>query len=109
MAVKISIKHKSFHKFATLSNDPLVIGRSSGANIKIEDELLSRHHCSIYLKSGVATVHDLGSKNGTMLNNNLVEEVHFYLGDVITIGDSTIELVPTTMDRDEMTLHRKTF
>lgn len=107
MSIRVRIKSASLSKDVTLSNDKIIVGRSSSATVKIEDELLSRQHCAIYLKSGVATVRDLGSKNGTLLNNNTIDEVHFYLGDVISIGDTTIELLKSTMDSEELTLHRK--
>ncbi len=109
MAIKVKIEFAGKSKDVVLTNQPQVLGRSSSAQIKIEDELLSRNHCSLYLKSGVATVRDLGSKNGTLLNNSAVEEVHFYLGDKVTIGDTVIQLVKTTMDPEELTLHRKSF
>lgn len=107
MSVKVRIKHGSISKDLTLTKDPAVIGRSSTAAVRIEDELLSRNHCAIYLKAGVATVKDLGSKNGTTLNNNTIDEVHFYIGDVIVIGETKIELLRATMEKDELTLHRK--
>ncbi len=109
MAVKIRVHHGGKSKDVVLSKEQQVLGRSSSAQIHIEDELLSRQHCALYLKQGVATVRDLGSKNGTMLNNNAIEEVHFYLGDKITVGETEIELVKTTMAPEELTLHRKNF
>jgi DNA-binding winged helix-turn-helix (wHTH) protein len=42
-----------------------VIGRGAGASIWIDAQGVSRHHARIIVDRGVATIEDLGSKNGT--------------------------------------------
>ena len=49
-----------------------VLGRSSDAAVFIDDAGISRHHARITIAAGVALLEDLGSKNGTMLNGNLI-------------------------------------
>ncbi|WP_339732511.1 FHA domain-containing protein [uncultured Gimesia sp.] len=51
----------------TLSKTTLV-GRASDCEIKLKSDLVSRHHCKIFLTESVALVHDLGSSNGTFID-----------------------------------------
>ncbi len=69
----------------------VVIGRSSKADIKIDDKLISSRHCSIELKSGNQLIfRDLASTNGSFLNNSRIQEVRMKIGDRVQIGDNFI-------------------
>jgi hypothetical protein len=69
-----------------------VIGRSPECHITIDDPLLSRAHAKIMVGNGAATLHDLGSRNGSRVNGKLlVEAVVLNDGDRIRLG--TQELV----------------
>lgn len=59
----------------------LVIGRSSAAQIPLADELASRRHARIICENAgmsdeepVCYIEDMGSRNGTQLNGEMVEE-----------------------------------
>lgn len=45
-----------------------VVGRGDGADVRLDDELVSQRHCRIRVEASVCTVLDLGSRNGTRLN-----------------------------------------
>jgi pSer/pThr/pTyr-binding forkhead associated (FHA) protein len=45
-----------------------VIGRDRDAHFVIDDEQISKMHCRIRVDGGVATIIDLGSRNGTSVN-----------------------------------------
>jgi hypothetical protein len=81
----------------------VVIGRSPGCHITIEDPLVSREHVRIrVLESGGAVVVDLGSRNGVRVNGRPVEkhgEHPLKDGDRIRIG--TQELVFTVVEGRE--------
>lgn len=47
---------------------PVVIGRGSVADIRVDGKSISRRHLQISHQSGAYIVTDLGSTNGTMLN-----------------------------------------
>lgn len=49
-----------------------VIGRAADAAIPIDSPGISRHHARIVVTHGVATVEDLGSKNGTHVNGRKI-------------------------------------
>jgi len=67
--------------------DRFVVGRADDCHLKPRSELISRYHCEISLKDGVAFVRDMGSKNGVFLNENKITETHeLKNGDKLTIG-----------------------
>lgn len=67
-----------------------VIGRSSKATVPVRDPSMSREHAEVRLASGVATLVDRGSMNGTLLNGSKVAEQKLVPGDRIQIGNATI-------------------
>ncbi len=46
-----------------------VLGRGEEADIAIEDEQISKQHCRIRVEGSVLTIADLGSRNGTSVND----------------------------------------
>ena len=70
---------------------PSCIGRAAGTALRIEDSSISRLHCSLALRSNrEIVVSDLGSANGTCVNENMLgpsEARSVRPGDVIGIGD----------------------
>lgn len=51
-----------------------VIGRGPEADFRIDEERISKRHCLIRTEGGVCTLTDLGSLNGTLLNNRPLEK-----------------------------------
>ena len=74
-----------------LTSGTLSLGRSSKNDIIVSDILASRFHAEIF-KSGTNFIaRDLGSKNGTILNGNLLKkESILQKGDEILIGKWSI-------------------
>lgn len=70
-----------------------VIGRSSGVEIQLSDEAISRNHTRLHVsETGTAYVMDCGSKNGTMLGSRSVgdEPVELRDGSKIQIGGAVV-------------------
>jgi pSer/pThr/pTyr-binding forkhead associated (FHA) protein len=79
----------------TLTDDDLLLGRGvSGAGLFGDDGQLSRRHARIARDAdGRLTIEDLGSANGTFLNDERVQEPRVLtIGDSIRIGTTTLEL-----------------
>jgi pSer/pThr/pTyr-binding forkhead associated (FHA) protein len=58
--------------------------------------LTSRHHARIVVSDGGVTIEDLGSRNGVFLNQKPVKgKMLLRLGDLVMVGDTTLELVET--------------
>lgn len=73
-----------------LSEGANVVGRDRDCAVRIDSPTVSRRHARIVLTSGEATVEDLGSKNGTYVNEQSVKQpVALKDGDQIRVGSVT--------------------
>jgi hypothetical protein len=67
----------------------LVLGRGDHAEIRLEDPFASARHARIYEQGNSVIVEDLGSTNGTYLNEELLQTPRpLHPGDRVRIGDS---------------------
>ncbi len=69
-----------------LNRSSLIIGRSSKADIQIDQESVSRNHCKIMNTGKEIMLRDLGSTNGTYINDELIDEYVLRDGDFIKVG-----------------------
>jgi hypothetical protein len=67
------------------------IGRASDNDVIVDDPEVSRHHCQLKLQHGAYSLADLGSRNGSWINGQPVNEVALGPGDLIRIGSTEIE------------------
>jgi len=63
------------------------VGRSDENDCKIDHPSVSGAHCEIIAEDTNVTVKDLGSINGTFVNNTLVEEAVLSTGQMLRLGD----------------------
>jgi serine phosphatase RsbU (regulator of sigma subunit)/pSer/pThr/pTyr-binding forkhead associated (FHA) protein len=73
---------------------PIVsLGRSVTNTIQVVDRRMSRNHAEIHINNGRFTLRDLGSRNGTLVNGQLVgQPVELLHNDRIQIGDTIIRV-----------------
>jgi DNA-binding winged helix-turn-helix (wHTH) protein len=65
-----------------------VIGRDEGLSLRIDAPGISRRHALIRVRTGEATIEDLGSKNGTYVRGGrLAGPVTLQDGDVFVLGE----------------------
>jgi predicted component of type VI protein secretion system len=65
------------------------LGRSNGADIRVDDPFASSAHARIFSRGDFMYVEDMGSTNGTYLNGRQVRSAErLKMADVIRIGDS---------------------
>jgi hypothetical protein len=69
---------------------PLTIGRGADNGLVLEDTRASRHHARIYGRQGALLLSDLGSTNGSWVNDRRIQEIALGEGDRIRIGDTTL-------------------
>ncbi len=81
---------------APLNSDRWTVGRSTDNDFGFpEDSGLSRQHLALEKDSGAWTVRDLASKNGTFVNNRLIQSKHLLApGDRITASLLTVVFEP---------------
>jgi diguanylate cyclase (GGDEF)-like protein len=71
-----------------MKNETLRIGRERGNQIVLASDSVSRRHCRIDLRKSGWFIKDLGSTNGTYVNDELVEEYQLRRGDQVKVGDT---------------------
>lgn len=71
---------------------PAVLGRADDATIELTNVLVSRYHCEIDVEDGQLVVRDLGSMNGTLLNDRPITTAPLRVGDVLQIGLQLFEV-----------------
>jgi diguanylate cyclase (GGDEF)-like protein len=74
-----------------LTKKRTIIGRHREAEIWINDDSISRKHAEILSKGGRIFLHDLGSKNGTYINDHKILEIELKDGDLIQTGNATLK------------------
>ena len=66
-----------------------IMGRGDQAEIRLEDPFASSRHARLVRQGGVIVIEDLGSTNGTYLNEELLSGPQpLHPGDRVRIGDS---------------------
>ena len=66
-----------------------VLGRGDQAEIRLEDPFASSRHARLIRQGGIVVLEDLGSTNGTYLNEELLSGPQpLHQGDRVRIGDS---------------------
>ena len=78
----------------SFSEDQVSIGRSRENTLALRGMGISRKHAIIYLSENHTFVRDLGSKNGTYVNQKRVSETEIQPGDVLEIGPVSLRLRP---------------
>ena len=85
-----------------LKTDKTTIGRVDDNSFSIPEGSISSHHCEIHLKGGKVYVKDLGSTNGTFVNEKQVKgEAQLPSGKVLRLGQIEIRLETGEADGDQ--------
>ena len=77
-------------KLCTLQKGTTIIGRSVQDDIPLKDASVSREHSEIKVDGEKATIKDMGSINGTFVNNKRITRHALKDGDMIQISSSTV-------------------
>lgn len=85
----------------SLDGDNFVFGRSIKSNVFINDPSLSRFHFKIFINQQTLSLTDLGSSNGTSINNIRMKQnstVQIYSGDIISIENTDTKIIIENFD-----------
>ena len=97
-------------RFSLQPGRPIVVGREPPADIVVSDWTVSRRHARITVAEGQVIVDDLGSRNGTYVNEERIEHAIVPIGQEIVLGDvivsvqvsRAVDLSPTGFERHDM-------
>ena len=84
--------------------DEYSIGRGEKNNIRLTERNISRRHARILRDKGAIYIEDLGSYNGVRVNGERISsKSRLQDGDIVAIGDYSIELHGTGEEAGEET------
>ena len=75
-----------------LTKGNTILGRGTDANIRLDDELVSRKHCELYFDGRFVTVTDLGSTNGTFVDGSPVTTRRLESDNRLQIGKMVLKV-----------------
>jgi hypothetical protein len=82
-----AVSHPEEKWMITISPLPFIIGRGDDCSLKLSDKWISRHHAEIRAGGDHLWVRDLESRNGTFVNNKMVEHAELLEdGDLLSLG-----------------------
>ena len=77
--------------------DELTVGRAAGCHIALDDRFVSQLHARMFRRDDQCFIEDLGSTNGTFLNDEKVTSPALLTkGDHVRIGNVVMELAVTS-------------
>lgn len=78
-----------------LGSEPVVLGRDPSCDVVLEDPGISRRHAELVRERGAWILRDLGSRNGTFIDDAPIQQQRLQAGQRGRLGpDVTIELFP---------------
>lgn len=109
LTLNVFFRNGVFRRYELTKKGICLIGRSSSCTLQIPKEVdseISRHHCLLYTDRGKAKIIDMGSTNGTFINDEKIpscsfadipeeQRSHFRFlrnGDSISLGKTVIEI-----------------
>ncbi len=98
MEVRLLVANgKKAGQVVPVSGAKYFIGRAEDCHLRPRSDTVSRHHCVLLIENGLVLVRDLGSKNGTFLNDQRVRpESEAKNGDRLRIGQLEFEVQMVT-------------
>ena len=82
-------------KIYPIDVEPLVVGRSEGANVVLDDSEVSGVHCELRAITEGIAVRDLGSTNGTFCSNVRIRDAVITANAELSVGDTRLVITPS--------------
>jgi pSer/pThr/pTyr-binding forkhead associated (FHA) protein len=81
-------------------NEPVILGRDPDTHLQIIDKGVSRAHAEVFRVGEMVFIRDRGSRNGTFVNGEQMEEELLREGDVIRVGTTQLVFESTKSNRE---------
>ena len=82
-----------------LKTGDTIVGRAETCDLRISDPSLSRWHACFTVTADSCSLADVGSRNGTFVNNVQITKVELHNGDLIHLGDVSARLEISAEDQ----------
>lgn len=69
-----------------------ILGRGQDAQIRLDDDLVSRKHCSLFFDGRTVIVEDLGSTNGTFVDGSPIQKMQLDSDNRLQIGKMVLKV-----------------
>ena len=89
-AVEIAVRGTAL-VYALAENATVTVGRVAQCEIHVDDQAVSRRHCTLTVQGSNLVITDLSSANGTFLNEMEVRAATARPGDLIRVGSTVLE------------------
>ena len=89
-AVEIAVRGTAI-VYGLVDGASVTVGRVAQCEIHIDDQSVSRRHCTLSLRGEALLVTDLESANGTFINDRPVKSASAGPGDLIRVGSTVLE------------------
>ncbi|MFQ3650677.1 MAG: FHA domain-containing protein [Gemmataceae bacterium] len=76
-----------------INKDLMIIGRNEGCDIRLDHKSVSKQHCVLSRTDGLLMLRDLGSTNGTKVNNVRVRRAALLPNDQLSIAQFKFKVV----------------
>ncbi|MBI3410760.1 MAG: FHA domain-containing protein [Planctomycetes bacterium] len=103
--MKVSLRVTKGHhagKVVAVNRQRFLIGRNRHSHLQVTSSKVSVHHCAIMTRPGRVWIHDLGSTNGTYVNERkIVDDQDLNHGDQLQIGPLVVEVQIEAVQTEE--------
>jgi len=84
-----------------IAQGDMKVGRRPGLEIHLDNLAVSGEHANVFTIGEDSFIEDLGSTNGTLINNKKITKHHLRNGDSVVIGKHELIYVSDSADADE--------
>jgi pSer/pThr/pTyr-binding forkhead associated (FHA) protein len=93
LKIRVSLKGRPVKSY-TFQQDVVTVGRSPEADIFLDNPGVSRNHVKLEMTTkGMYAAEDMGSANGTFLNDQLIKREFLMNNDVLRVGKYTLWMI----------------
>jgi HD-GYP domain-containing protein (c-di-GMP phosphodiesterase class II) len=78
----------------------LTFGRLKSCDVQLDDESVSRRHCTVQAQGEACVITDMSSANGTFINDRRVATGELRKGDQFRIGGTIVEMIAASAPTD---------
>lgn len=96
---KTELVIKSADKSVVVNGSKITIGRAEDNTLILTDGSISCHHCEILVRNGDPIVKDLGSANGTFIDDKPVTETVLKSGQVLRVGQMELQVASEEIEK----------